>query len=360
MFLIFRQDGERRCTTGPCRDQLLLSAGPTAAPGKEKTVPHTPAPHFDPVQAALLREVGGAAPSIANSQPWRFAVGSDRIDVWTDLERQLPAVDPDGRQRLLSCGAAILNLRLAVAYLGFDPRTRLCPDPTSPEHVATVWRGAPRSATPDERQLYGMVHWRHTNRAEYRPNPLPAPVLRRLVTAVTEDSAQLRRVDGATEQAAVAGLIVRGVDIEAHSPEVRREFARWLTDDPEPAMGTSVGSWLASPYPMPALTGQDRLTPGERAGMTQLAEHSTLAVLHTAGDGPVDRLRAGQALQRLLLTATAYGVAVAFLNQPVEVPELRAELRTLLDTGVPQVLVRLGYARYPAQRTRRLPVRPPG
>ena len=80
---------------------------------------------FGAVEAALLREVGGAAPSIANSQPWRFAVGADRVEVWTDPERSLPAVDPDGRQRLISCGTAILNLRLAVAHLGFDPLLRL-------------------------------------------------------------------------------------------------------------------------------------------------------------------------------------------------------------------------------------------
>jgi len=82
-------------------------------------------------------------------------------------------------------------------------------------------------------------------------------------------------------------------------------------------------------------------------------------VLHTAGDEPVDWLRAGQALQRMLLTTTADGVAVSFLNQPIEVRELRAELRGLLDTGAPQLLVRLGYSRYPSRRTRRLPVRPP-
>jgi hypothetical protein len=314
---------------------------------------------FGPVEAALLREVGGAAPSIANSQPWRFAVGADRVDVWTDPERSLPAVDPDGRQRLISCGAAILNLRLAVANLGFDPLLRLCPTPDDPEHVATVRRGVPVAPTPEDRRLYEMVHWRHTNRADYRPQPLPAPVLRRLVAAVQQESVALRLIDHSTERPAIAALVVRGVEDEAHSPEVRREFVRWLSDDPEPATGTSVGSWLASPYPMPVLSGQDRLAPGERAGMERLVERSTLAVLHTAGDEPVDWLRAGQALQRMLLTTTADGVAVSFLNQPIEVRELRAELRGLLGTGAPQLLVRLGYSRYPSQRTRRLPVRPP-
>jgi len=330
-------------------------------PEEEGTVSDTPAAGagFGPVEAALLREVGGAAPSIANSQPWRFAVGADRVDVWTDPERSLPAVDPDGRQRLISCGAAVLNLRLAVANLGFDPLLRLCPTPDDPEHVAAVRRGAPVAPTREDRRLYEMVHWRHTNRADYRPQPLPAPVLRRLVAAVQQESAALRLIDRSTERPVIAALVVRGVEDEAHSPEVRREFVRWLSDDPEPATGTSVGSWLASPYPMPVLSGQDRLAPGERAGMERLVEGSTLAVLHTAGDEPVDWLRAGQALQRMLLTTTADGVAVSFLNQPIEMPELRAELRGLLDTGAPQLLVRLGYSRYPSQRTRRLPVRPP-
>jgi hypothetical protein len=204
-----------------------------------------------------------------------------------------------------------------------------------------------------------MVYWRHTNRADYRPQPLPGPVLRRLVAAVEKESAALRLIDRSTERPALAGLVVRGVEDEAHSPEVRREFVRWLSEDPEPVTGTSVGSWLGSPYPMPGLSGHDRLAPGERAGMKGLVERSTLAVLHTAGDEPVDWLRAGQALQRMLLTTTADGVAVSFLNQPIEVPELRAELRELLGTGAPQLLIRLGYSRYPSHRTRRLPVRPP-
>src|SRR6185312_2199882 len=192
-------------------------------PEEVGTVSDTPAAGagFGPVEAALLREVGGAAPSIANSQPWRFAVGADRVDVWTDPERSLPAVDPAGRQRLSSCGAAVLNLRLAVANLGFDPLLRLCPTPDDPEHVATVRRGAPVAPTPEDRRLYEMVHWRHTNRADYRPQPLPAPVLRRLVAAVEQESVALRLIDHSTERPAIAALVVRGVEDEAHSPAVR-------------------------------------------------------------------------------------------------------------------------------------------
>ena len=81
-------------------------------------------------------------------------------------------------------------------------------------------------------------------------------------------------------------------------------------------------------------------------------------MLCTDGDTPVDRLRAGQALQRVLLTATAAGVGVSFLNQPVEVPALRKELAAVLKTGLaPQMLLRAGYPGTTALPTGRRPTR---
>jgi len=201
-----------------------------------------------------------------------------------------------------------------------------------------------------------MIRARRTNRGAYRGQPVPSPVLRRLRAAVEQESAVLRTVDGAKERAAVGVLIRRGIEAQAGSSAVRREFARWLSDDFEPVAGMPLQSWLDSPYPLPVFTGRDELTVAERAMLDDVVTDSTLAVLCTERDDPVDRLRAGQALERLLLTATAAGVAVSFLNQLIEVPALRRELGDLPGVdATPQMLLRAGYARQPGPRTGRRP-----
>ena len=142
-------------------------------------------------------------------------------------------------------------------------------------------------------------------------------------------------------------------------PAIRREFANWLSNELEPVIGTPFESWMRVPYPLPLLTGRDRLAPDEPAAIHRLVDGSTLFVLCTDGDAAEHRLRAGQALQRVLLTATAAGVAVSFLNQPIEVSALRGELAAVLGTtGVPQMLLRLGYSRSTAPRTGRRPATP--
>jgi Nitroreductase family len=315
-------------------------------------VAREPAP-FTPEQVALLLDAARAAPSLHNSQPWRFAVRASRVEVRADPTRALPAVDPDGRQRLISCGAAVFNLRLAMAHLGYAARTTLCPEPADPDHVATVVCTGPHEAGHEERTLYSMIARRRTNRGTYRPEPVPPPVLRELLAAADRESATLRPV-ATDRRAAVGALIARGIDQQARSPALRREFAHWVSDELEPSAGTPFESWLRAPYPLPALAGHDRLTADEWAAVEALAADSTLLVLCSSADGTADRLRVGQALQRVLLRATASGVAVSFLNQPIEVPTLRLELAALLGTEeCPQMLLRAGYSRSTALRTGR-------
>src|SRR6266568_7572636 len=86
----------------------------------------------------ILLAAATAAPSLHNTQPWRFAVDGTRISLHADPNRQLRGVDPQGRQLLISCGAALFNLRLAAGYLGREPRVRLLPDPADPRLIARV------------------------------------------------------------------------------------------------------------------------------------------------------------------------------------------------------------------------------
>jgi nitroreductase len=103
---------------------------------------------------AVLLRAARAAPSIHNTQPWLFAARAGRIDVWADRRRALAAIDSDGRQRTISCGAAVFNLRLAMAQLGYRPATALCPQPDEPELLATVAAAEP--APPERRRQHAL------------------------------------------------------------------------------------------------------------------------------------------------------------------------------------------------------------
>jgi nitroreductase len=124
----------------------------------------------DTVEAAL--ELAVRAPSIHNSQPWRFRVGPDTIALHADPARQLDATDPDGRDRLISCGAALHHLRVALAGLGWLAVTDRLPDPDQPEHLATI-EARPRVSTHADLAMAVSIPRRRSDRRGYRPGRYP-------------------------------------------------------------------------------------------------------------------------------------------------------------------------------------------
>ena len=79
-------------------------------------------------QVGYLIATAARAPSVHNTQPWRFRAGQYVIELYADQRRKL-RVDPAGREMLISCGAALFGLRLAVRSLGYLPVVKLLPDP---------------------------------------------------------------------------------------------------------------------------------------------------------------------------------------------------------------------------------------
>ncbi len=107
-------------------------------------------------QAGYLIEVAARAPSVHNTQPWRFKVRQHAIELYCDRTRQL-LIDPVGREMLISCGAALHGLRLAVRSLGYLPEVELLPAPARPGLLARVRLGDPAPVTPDERKMIEAV-----------------------------------------------------------------------------------------------------------------------------------------------------------------------------------------------------------
>lgn len=285
------------------------------------------------------------APSIHNTQPWRFHAHGDSVEVLADTGRTLRVVDPTGRALLLSVGAAVLTLRLSVLVrLGREPVVRLLPD-GHPAHVATVRVAGRRAPSPVDLALHTAVPRRRTRRDPFEARALPREVVERLVTAAHVEGAGLRLLSG---DAARWVLELTG-EAERQwraDPAFRAELARWTSEDPESDEGVPLAAsgprdHLAHLHPRDFAAG--RPWPGRP--VARFEPHPQLAVLTTTNDRPADQLRAGQALQRVLLTATDAGLGVGLLHQPLEVPDLRRLLRDPSSgPESPQMVLRLGYA----------------
>jgi nitroreductase len=290
------------------------------------------------------------APSGHNTQPWLFGVREDGIDLYADRTQGLAVVDPDDRELTISCGAALLNLRVALRHFGYrDDACELLPDPADPDLLARVRLVAGEPPSPEEEALFDAIPRRQTTRAAYADRAIPAEVERALVLAAAGDGAWLQ-LAGHDERASIADLIAEGDRAQMHDKRFRRELASWVHPNRSRAAhgmrgyGFGVGDVLSLAGPLVIRTFD--LGNGQAAKDRELVEHSpVLSVLGTDGDSPVEWLAAGQAMQRSLLFACSRGLTASYLNQPVEVPDLRLRLAEAIGRSGqrPQLVLRFGY-----------------
>ena len=301
------------------------------------------------------------APSGHNTQPWLFRLRGDSADLFADRSRALPVVDPQGRELVMSCGAALLNLRIAVHHFGLTERTVLFPDPEQPDLLATIQLEGEGAANPAEESLFEAINSRRTNRLPFEPEPLPPDLIPRIEEAARSEGAWLVPLRAETDRRRVADLVAEGDVIQAEDPELRREIAQWVrsnkSDKRDGLRGYSFGHGRFTSLVAPLYIRFMNWGEGQAQADHELASQApAVAVIGTDGDSPLDWMRAGQALGRVLLLAEAEGVAASFFNQPVEVPELRDRLRALVaGSGYPQLCFRLGRAR-PVLPTPRRPL----
>ena len=300
-------------------------------------------------------EAATAAPSIHNTQPWRFVAADDLLEVRADPDRALWVADPRARALYLSCGAALFNIRTAIRMTGYSPRTWPLPQPQfSPLVIAVVQAEPGRPPGFSERELYEAIWQRHTNRAPFSSERVPDSVLIALEQAASVEFATLRLLgdrDTATvlELAERAGAELAG-DVE-HQIELQHWIATGSQSDGIPAEALPA---VGQGRPGPVRADLAAAAPAVQRPGGDYEPAPQIAVLTTARDEPADWLRAGQALQRVLLTATAHGVSTSFLYQPIELRDMRDGLTPGWPWPEnPQMLIRFGYGPPPPRAPRR-------
>lgn len=289
------------------------------------------------------------APSNHNTQPWLFEFRGNSVELYANRARSLRVTDPDDRQLLISCGCALLHLRVAIWHFGYLDRTHLLPTPGYPDLLARVSLGEEDSPTQKQEALFAAIPKRRTNRQLFRDDPLSDNLKHELVKAADRESAWVHFVEDREHRNALADLIAEGDRQQWANQRFRLELAAWLhpnssdARDGIPNCAQNSGDLLSVAGPIVIRTFD--LGEGQAAKNRDIAAYSPgLVVLGTDADGPAAWLAAGQALARVLLRARADEVWASFLNQPIETPSLRPQVEELIGrTGHPQLILRLGY-----------------
>ena len=297
--------------------------------------------HVDHRSVRSALELATRAPSIHNSQPWRWMLGPRSIHLYADLRRWIPVTDADGRDLAVSCGAALHHLTVALAATGVRSTVHRLPNPADGDHFAAVeLRPGPVAAA--DLGAANAIMARRTDRRRYLDWAVPDAFVAELAGRAADHGAVLHAV---TEPHARTRLItaVRAAAQEQESlPGYHTETQVWsggrTGDDGVPAAN------LLRDAPDDGTAR--RFAEGLITQPADGSDGAMLMVLGTASDDTLSQLRAGEALSAVLLHATQLGLATCPLSQPLEVAGTRAVLRDDVLGGAldPQLVLRVGWA----------------
>lgn len=297
-------------------------------------------PDADTVRTVL--ELAIRAPSIYNTQPWKWRVEPTSLHLYSDSSMQLPNADPDGRDLLVSCGATLHHCVIALAAMGWRAEVRRFPDPSDPEHLAAV------EVTEDEPDadsitLAAAIPRRRTDRRTYSHWPVEADGIAAVGAAGTRPGVIMRQVDAMEK---LNKIVKQAARDHAANYDYLVEVTMW---------SGRYGSRAGVPSRNTPESDAHAPVPGRRfasagleqpKGVSAADDHAVVLALGTETDDRPAALCAGEATSAVLLTATAMGLATCPITEPLEIPATRDAIRTEVfgADAFPQMLLRIGWA----------------
>jgi nitroreductase len=297
-------------------------------------------PDVENIRSALSLAV--RAPSVHNSQPWQWRVGEHSLHLYSDPDLHLPHTDPDARDMLLSCGAALNHCVVAFAALGWQSKVHRFPNPSDSHHLAAIELHR-YPATEVDVTLAAAIPRRRTDRRFFSSWPVPQGDIALMGARAARAGVMLRRVEGLAN---LKHLVTEAALRHSADPDYLTELAMWSG-----RYGSVSGVPARStPEPDPSAAVPARAFAGpvlaQPQGTTSTEESTVVIALGTVDDDDMARLRAGEATSLVLLTATALGLASCLITEPLEIPDTRASVQADVfgTDGYPQVLARIGWA----------------
>ncbi|WP_078327143.1 Acg family FMN-binding oxidoreductase [Mycobacteroides salmoniphilum] len=312
-------------------------------------------PDSSTIRAAIT--LANRAPSIHNSQPWKWQIGDNSLHLWIDQNRHLVHTDPDARDLIVSCGAALNHCAVALTALGWSPWIHRFPNPAEPDHVASI---EVRKQCPgaDDLRLAAAITRRRTDRRHFSSRPVTVADVSLLAARAARMGAMLRRVRISPE---VKSLVTRAAAQHAQDPGYLSELSMWSGRHASP-QGVPARN---IPAPEPVGSGLHRRfaamrPPSPSQNPDTAAEGGLLLAVVTSTDDRLSRLRAGEAASLVLLTASNLGIASCLVTEVLEIPETRDALRDLtFDSSYSaQMLLWIGWAPIEAGPLPETPRRP--
>lgn len=299
------------------------------------------APSQETVRSALA--LASRAPSVHNSQPWRWKLAERSVHLYLDRSRLLPVLDPAGREMVISCGAALNHARIAFAAEGWRARVHRLPNPAQPEHLASIEFTRLEDVDPHVEKLAAAAANRRTDRRPFLTDPVPQEVLAPLLEVARLEGCTLTFALAERERRELELAIEHAGSVQRQQPEYRQELAAWAgrhaSSEGVPARSIPAEHLRGMPERDFVLVAEGELP------VPILDDGAVLAVLSTRDDSAESWLAVGEALSALLLTAAEQGLASCPLSQVGEVAESRDQVQeqVLGGAGLPQMAIRVGW-----------------
>lgn len=311
-------------------------------------------PDHEAVHAAL--SLAMRAPSIHNSQPWRWRVGEQSLHLYAERSLHLEHTDPDARDLILSCGTALNHCAVALAALGWQPRIHRLPNPADTSHLASLelHRHTPTDA---DIALAAAIPRRRTDRRIYSAWPVSIGDVALMGARAARAGVTMRRVETSPKfRAVLAQAVWQHVNDAEYLAELTTWSGRYASTAGVPARSVPESNPVAA-VPGRLFAGASLEQPTDTAPTD---DNGVLLALGTATDDTPARLRAGEAMSLVLLTATALGLASCPVTEPLEITATRDAVQTDVfgASAFPQALVRIGWAPLNADPLPSTPRRP--
>lgn len=311
-------------------------------------------PDAETVRAVLA--LATRAPSVHNSQPWRWRVGAHSLHLYADPAMHLPGIDPDRRDFMLSCGASLHHCVVALAAMGWHAKVHRFPNPAEPDHLASIEVSRQPAGELDV-ALAAAIPRRRTDRRHYSSWPVPPADIGLMGARAARAGVMLRQVESLPK---LQRIVAEAVLAHAADHEYLSELAAWSG-----RYGSLAGVPARNVPPSdPTAVIPGRLFAGAGLAQPQDAtpddDNAVVLALGTKDDTDMCRLRAGEATSLVLLTATAMGLASCPVTEPLEVPDTRAAVQEDVfgGSGYAQMLLRVGWAPVNAEPLPATPRRP--